>query len=145
MEHGAMVDDGISQARPSLPRALTLALRSQWLFLRVWFRVRRRPLPQVIEELGRVDRIRPSRTGPVRLGRIVARALSIGRYQVRCLYTSLVLFRLLHEEGVDADIVIGLPREPKDKDAHAWIEIDGRDVGPPPGRAHHVELARYGA
>ena len=140
-----MANDGVAQARPSFARAAAIALRSQWLFVLVWFRVRRRALPQVIAELGRVERPRPARTGPVRLGRIVARSLSIGDHQVRCLYTSLVLFRLLREQGVDADIVIGLPREAKDKDAHAWIEIDGRDVGPPPGRAHHVELARYGA
>ena len=140
-----MGNDGIAQARPSFARAVSIAVRSQWLFVLVWFRVRRHPLPQVIAELGRVERVRPARTGPIRLGRIVSRALSVGSHHVRCLYTSLVLFRLLREQGVEADIVIGLPREPKDKDAHAWIEIEGRDVGPPPGRAHHVELARYGA
>ena len=29
------------------------------------------------------------------------------------------------------------------KDAHAWVELAGVDVGPPPGRNGHVELARY--
>jgi hypothetical protein len=140
-----MANEWAGSVRPSFARTATIAARSVWLFVLVWIRVRRDPLPDVITELARVDHVRPPRTGPIRLGRIVSRSLSIGRHQVRCLYTSLVLFRLLHEQGVDADIVIGLPREPKDKDAHAWIEIDGRDVGPPPGRAHHVELARYGS
>jgi len=136
--------DGDAIARPSRARVAGLTARSIWLFAGIWIRVRRRPLPDVVAGLARVERVQPLRAGPVRQGLIVSRALRIGRYQARCLYTSLVLFRLLHEQGVDADIVIGLPREPKDKDAHAWIEIDGRDVGPPPGRAQHVELARYG-
>jgi len=136
-------DDEI--ARPSAAQVAALFARSMWWFAVIWVRVRRRPLPDVIGGLARVERVRPARGRPVRLGLIVSRALRIGPYQVRCLYTSLVLFRLLHEQGVDADIVIGLPREPRDKDAHAWIEIDGRDVGPPPGRAQHVELARYGS
>jgi hypothetical protein len=137
--------DEVEVARPSAVRVASLSARSVWLFALIWVRLRREPLPDVIRGLGRVDRVRPARARPVRMGLIVSRALRIGGYQARCLYTSLVLFRFLHEQGIDADIVIGLPREPKDKDAHAWIEIDGRDVGPPPGRAQHVELARYGS
>jgi Transglutaminase-like superfamily len=136
-------DDEI--ARPSAAEVAALSARSVWWFAVIWVRVRWRPLPDVIGGLARVERVRPARARPVRLGLIVSRSLRVGRYQIRCLYTSLVLFRLLREQGVDADIVIGLPREPRDKDAHAWIEIDGRDVGPPPGRAQHVELARYGS
>jgi len=136
-------DDEIG--RPSAAEVATLSARSVWWFAVIWVRTRRRPLPDVIGGLARVERVRPARARPVRLGLIVSRSLRVGRYQIRCLYTSLVLFRLLREQGVDADIVIGLPREPRDKNAHAWIEIDGRDVGPPPGRAQHVELARYGS
>jgi len=137
--------DSEAVARPSATRVASLSARAIVLFAVVWVRVRRRSLPDVISGLARVERVRPARAGPVRLGLIVSRALRVGSHQARCLYTSLVLFRLLREQGVDADIVIGLPREPRDKDAHAWIEIDGRDVGPPPGRAQHVELARYGS
>jgi hypothetical protein len=137
--------DEVEVARPSAARVASLSVRSVWLCALIWVRLRREQLPDVIRGLARVDRARQARARPVRIGLIVSRALRIGHHQARCLYTSLVLFRLLHEQGVDADIVIGLPREPKDKDAHAWIEIDGRDVGPPPGRAQHVELARYGS
>jgi hypothetical protein len=42
-------------------------------------------------------------------------------------------------------LVIGLPREAITKDAHAWVELDGTDVGPPPGRAGHEPMARFGA
>jgi hypothetical protein len=48
------------------------------------------------------------------------------------------------EQGQSAEVVIGLPQEPLDNKAHAWVEIDGVDVGPPPGRQGHEELARYG-
>ena len=137
--------DEVEVARPSPARVAAISARSLWWFTVIWVRVRRGALPDVIARLARVERVRPARAGPVRTGLIVSRTLRIGRHQARCLYTSLVLFRLLREAGVDADIVIGLPREPKDKDAHAWIEIAGRDVGPPPGRTQHVELARYGS
>jgi Transglutaminase-like superfamily len=62
----------------------------------------------------------------------------------RCLYNAIVLYGLLRRQGDGAQVVIGLPTAPVDKDAHAWVEVDGRDVGPPPGQAHHEELARYG-
>ena len=54
-----------------------------------------------------------------------------------------MLFRLLRAQGEEPELVIGLPLEPRDRDAHAWIELAGRDVGPPPGKGRHVELARY--
>ena len=36
-----------------------------------------------------------------------------------------------------------LPGEARDQTAHAWVELNGRDVGPPPGRNGHAELARF--
>ena len=73
----------------------------------------------------------------------MSRSLGLGPFRARCLFTSMVLFRMLRDQGDDAELVIGLPLEPKDKDAHAWVELGGRDVGPPPGRGRHEELARY--
>ena len=80
---------------------------------------------------------------PDRLGRIVHRVLRLGPYRPRCLVSSLVVFRLLRREGVDAELVIGLPTQARTKDAHSWIEVDGKDVGPPPGRGTQIELVRY--
>jgi hypothetical protein len=57
--------------------------------------------------------------------------------------SALVLFRLLRRQGDPAELVIGLPATAADQNAHAWIELDGRDVGPAPGRNGHVELARF--
>ena len=42
-----------------------------------------------------------------------------------------------------AELVIGLPKNPADKAAHAWVELDGIDVGPPPGRNGHEQMARF--
>jgi hypothetical protein len=83
------------------------------------------------------------RENPRRLSRAVDRILRIGRRQPTCLVSSLVLFKLLREQGDPAEIVIGLPDSPADKDAHAWVELDGVDVGPPPGRSGHAEMARF--
>jgi hypothetical protein len=128
----------------SLAGKAAIAGRAILLFAIVRLRLRSRPLPELIEELGRVDRPTGPRARPVRVGRIVARTLAVGPVRARCLHTSLVLYRLLREQGDAAVLVLGLPQEPRDKDAHAWVEIDGRDIGPPPGRGTHEELARYG-
>ena len=105
--------------------------------------LRRYPLPEIVARIARTPPTSKTLANPRRLGRIVARVLRVGPWRARCLHTSLVLLRLLREQGDEADLVIGLPREPRDKDAHAWIEIDGADMGPPPGRGHHEEIARY--
>ena len=57
--------------------------------------------------------------------------------------SALVLYRLLREQGDEPELVIGLPQTAADKDAHAWVELGGVDVGPPPGRGTHEELARF--
>jgi hypothetical protein len=106
--------------------------------------VRRRPLPAVVATLrepARTDRTLYAH--PRRLGQLVYMVLRFGPLKARCLFTSLVLFRLLREQGDDVELVIGLPREPRDKDAHAWLEIGGVDVGPPPGKGRHEQIARY--
>jgi hypothetical protein len=106
--------------------------------------LRRNPLPEVARRLAAVS-ARRAAVDERRLGRIVMQVLWIGPFRPRCLYTALVLYRLLHQQGVAAELVIGLPSTPTSKDAHAWVEVRGRDVGPPPGRNGHEELARYDA
>jgi hypothetical protein len=103
--------------------------------------VRRRPLPELIERIGRVSRAPRRRYGPEHLSRAVERALRLAR--PTCLVSSLVLYRLLHEQGEPAELVIGPPLSRPHRVAHAWVEIEGRDVGPPPGRAGREVLARF--
>ena len=123
---------------------VVLAARIWALAVYVHLATRRRPLPQVVASLARRGESR-RRTGvnPVRLGTIVTRVLTFRGTPPRCLIAALVAFRLNRAEGHGVEIVIGLPSRPIDKDAHAWLEINGRDVGPPPGQFGHLELARY--
>lgn len=131
---------------PHLPVAASLSLQARVRFWGTSVRIglRRHRLPDLVRRLGSAPRRRPTNTSPEHLGRIVERTLHRGPVRERCLLTSLVLYRLLREEGRRAELVIGLPDHPRDQEAHAWVEIDGVDVGPPPGRGRHAELARYG-
>jgi hypothetical protein len=113
-------------------------------FVLVAINLRRRPLREFVAGLNMPTRVRERRFPPRKLGVMVHRSLSVGSLNPRCLPTSLVLYRLLLEQGDAPQLVIGLPERPQSKDAHAWVEIDGTDVGPPPGRGRHVELTRYG-
>jgi Uncharacterised nucleotidyltransferase/Transglutaminase-like superfamily len=122
---------------------VVLAARIWWVFLEVVAVERRHPLPQVTERLALGPKPAGRSVEPRRLGRIVGRVLRIGRWQPRCLFSALVLYRMLHEQGDPAELVIGLHPQPLSKDAHAWVEVGGLDVGPPPGGRGHVPLARY--
>ena len=119
-----------------------LALRIWTLYPRVLAGLRREQLPAFVARFGRTGRSRAAHS-PARLSHAVDRSLRLGTRRPRCLVSSLVLYRLLREQGDDAELVIGLPQTPADKDAHAWVELAGRDVGPPPGRGPHEELARF--
>ncbi len=76
------------------------------------------------------------------LSRAVDRSLRVGGRRPRCLFNALVLFRLLREQGDSPELIIGLAEVPTDERAHAWVELEGRDVGPPPGRSGHRDMAR---
>lgn len=117
------------------------------LFLRVWItyaHVRRGlgrgPLPAFVRELGDAP-VRAERHPPLLLSLAVHRSLKALR--PRCLTGALVLYRLLHEQGDPAELVIGLPPDATGHAAHAWVELAGRDVGPPPGRGRHAPMARF--
>ena len=129
---------------PKLRWKISLAVRIWLTFLLVGTGLRRRSLPELVARLGRPRRAHFYGVPPPRLGIIVARVLRLGRRRARCLTSSLVLYRLLRHQGLPAELVIGLPEAPRDRQAHAWVEVERADIGPPPGRSGHVELARYG-
>ena len=133
----------MSEPPLSLRAKAGLALRIWSLYPRVMVALRREELPAYVARLGKTES-RGRRLTPDRLARAVDRSLRVGSHRPRCLVNAVVLFRLLREQGDGAELVIGLPQTPADKDAHAWIELDGVDVGPPPGRGTHEELARFG-
>ena len=119
----------------------TFALGAMATAGRINLALRRKPLPEVVQSLGHPTD-RPFHN-PRQLTHWVDRSLRLGPFMPRCVVRSLVLYHYLRREGWPAEIVIGLPDRPADKNAHAWIEVDGQDVGPPPGRGQHVEMARY--
>jgi hypothetical protein len=120
---------------------ILLLVRIWWIAAGIPLAIRRRPLPDVVRRLGarRGHRTWP----PLLLSRAVSRGLRIGPWQPRCIIRALVLYRLLRAQGTPAELVIGLSERATSTDAHAWIEVAGRDVGPAPGRFGHQELVRY--
>ncbi len=117
-----------------------LAARVWITYARVLRGLRRGPLPAFVRDLGKAP-LRAERHSPALLSLAVHRSLKVLR--PRCLAGALVLYRLLHEQGETAELVIGLPPDARNHDAHAWVELADRDVGPPPGRGQHRELARF--
>jgi hypothetical protein len=122
---------------------LALAGRIWLIYLRVAALLRRQPLHDVINSLGSTSgRAKPPDVA-THYSRAIHRALRLGDRRPRCLPSALVLYRLLRAGNIPAELVIGLPATPTSPIAHAWVELDGQDIGPPPGRHHHEELARY--
>lgn len=122
------------------------------LVARIWGTViaagialRREGLPSVVERFARPPARGARRMPAQKLSRAVSRALALGPWRPRCLLRSLALYRLLRAQGDLAQLVIGLPRDSHTSDAHAWVELDGQDVGPAPGRLNSEELVRYPA
>ena len=124
------------------PAKVRLAVRVWCAYVRVRVGIRRSPLPAFVRELGRTA-VRAEGHPPTLLSLAVHRSLQLGPLRPRCLTGALVLYRLLCEQGDRAEVVIGLPPDARDHAAHAWVELDERDVGPPPGRGTHAPIARF--
>jgi hypothetical protein len=133
-----------SPSHLSVPAKLGLALRIWSHYAVIRRRVPREALPDLVADLSRRARPAARHHPPARLSRAVDRALRVGSRQPTCLVNSLVLFQLLREQGDEAELVIGLPGSGRSRTAHAWVELDGEDVGPSPGRSYHAPLARFG-
>jgi hypothetical protein len=129
--------------KPSAKARLALRVWARYLSIRP--RISRTSVPRLAEALaeGGGPGTRRPRTSPYRLSRAVERSLHIGPWRPRCLTNALVLYRLLREQGDDAQLVIGLPTDAATHEAHAWVELGGLDLGPAPGRSGHEALARF--
>jgi hypothetical protein len=119
-----------------------LALRVWRTYARVRLGRRRSPLPVFVRHLGRTP-VHADPHPPALLSLAVHRSLQLGPLRPSCLTNALVLYRLLREQGDSAEVVIGLPPNARDHAAHAWVELDNRDIGPPPGRGSHEAIARF--
>jgi Transglutaminase-like superfamily len=130
-------------SRLTVPQKARLAARIWLRYLLVMVDLRRRPLPDLVDGLARTNgRSSEGAYRPATLSNAIHRSLRLGSHRPRCLVNALVLFRLLREQGEPAELVIGLKPDARDQRAHAWVELEGRDVGPPPGRFGHEEMAR---
>jgi len=131
---------------PTTPLTFTQKVQ---LLLRVWITYlqvsarRNRPLPAQVQALTRKHGPKATHIPVAKVRRAIHLGLRAGKLTPRCLPNALVMFRILHEQGDDPVLVIGLPRVAENHIAHAWVELDGQDVGPPPGRGDHTELARF--
>ncbi len=105
--------------------------------------LRRDSLSTLVQRLDVRDGARDEVDDPARLSRIVDKGLSVFGLRPRCLILALVLFRVMRERGIPAEVVIGIPHQAEDHLAHAWVEVDNVDFGPPPGKGRHEELVRY--
>ncbi len=120
---------------------LRLAIEIVTAYLLARRAMRRAPIVSVLAELrsersppapASSDRARVEGSDDVlaqarRLGRAVARTLSLLPGDTRCLVRSLVLVRLLARRGVSTKLVIGTRAAP-DFLAHAWVEYAGDPV-----------------
>ena len=119
------------------------------LFIRIWMSylrvvlMARKPLPDQVKALQARSVRSAHPIAPSTLGRAIHRGLRVGPITPRCLPKALIMFEILHEQGAAPELVIGLPKQPSGHEAHAWVELDSVDVGPPPGQSGHEELARY--
>lgn len=133
----------VSEALP-VSAKVGLAVRIWRCFLVVRWEMKRYPLPELVAKLGAPFSPTQGRHAPHQLSRAVHRCLRIRWFQSTCLMRSLVLYRLLREQGERAELVIGLPAGATTHEAHAWVELNGRDFGPPPGRGTHLPIVRFG-
>jgi hypothetical protein len=135
-----MADEPLS---PAAKAALAARILRRYAVVRA--RLFREPLPGLASRLGRKkEQADGRRHSAAQLSRAVDRTLRLGSRRPSCLASSLVLYSLLREQGDAAELAIGLRERPTDKTAHAWVELDGVDVGPPPGSHGHVALAHFG-
>ena len=135
-------------ARPPNPRAPLGLLGKVRLLWEVWttaaavvIGLRRERLPALVARMGKPEGRQPK--PPTLLSRAVSRGLRLGPWKPRCLIRALVLYRLLRSQGDNAVLVIGLADARPSTEAHAWVELGGRDVGPAPGANGHRALVRY--
>ena len=92
----------------------------------------------------RERRIRAARqTRPERVAWLVEAAARQSWPRPTCLRQSLVLYELLKQQGQDARLMIGTTMQRGDFQAHAWVEVDGREFGGE-GQPRYAELVSFG-
>ena len=127
-----------------LVKALSLSRGDWWLLTRAWvllllvevgLRSRMmsfRRMQKILAPKSRtLDKSQPEDAwGTIRrLQRWVDIAARYHLYPMTCLRRSLVLQRLLGQQGIAANLQIGVRKEEENLDAHAWLEYHGLPIG----------------
>jgi Transglutaminase-like superfamily len=120
-------------------RIVVWALQSRWALHRggivaaVAFARRAAPCRDDARSGSRSDseQVRSDVATGKQLSSIVALVLGHMPGDTRCLVRSLVLLRLLSEQGVAGQVVLAVRRE--SAEAHAWVEVEGAPVSTPAG------------
>jgi len=122
------------------PRERHLLLRAWWRFLVVHLALPLVSLTRLLPRGPAPGTPTPSLSAD-RIGWLVTVA---GRYapgRTTCLTQAVVLAWILHREGIEATLRIGVARRADDLVAHAWLEHDGRVVfGLPDEQTYHPLL-----
>jgi hypothetical protein len=146
---GCVADDRRRVARPVRRTRVKAVAEKVRTLVAVWLRyvkirrlLRRHRLAEVTQRLAGPGKAWSSRN-VAGMSHAVDRALLGPAGPIRCLPRALVLYSLLREHSVAAELVIGVEPSSRSHEAHAWVEVGGRDVGPRPGRMGRAELARY--
>lgn len=153
--------------RSKLDRFLALNKEEKRLFLRAWLLLlgvdlglRWIPFKQLRALLRlEADQVRKAEEGPSldrslseerarawRTWQVMDKAARNHLYEMTCLRRSLVLQRLLIDQGLKAELKIGVRKDDGNLLAHAWVELDGAAVGDQAGiEQSYAQLARLGA
>ncbi len=130
---------------PPLTRRDKLSLVSEILplYLRARWQMRRPDVRDIVEHLRGTPAGKPRQEFPLacRLGRAVARTLSLLPTDNRCLARSLVLDAMLTHRGLQSMLIIAVRAQPKFA-AHAWVEHAGIPLLAPGSSAYQriIEL-----
>ena len=125
----------------SLARFFALDAWERRVLVRAWFLL---PLTAArVRWLGLARAQATSRSGPrlqgaeamalaQRIARWVHLASRHGPFRPTCLPLSLVLQRLLREQGIESDLRFGVRKAAGFLEGHAWVERDGVALADPP-------------
>ena len=121
---------------------LRLAMVVASRYVRVRVDLHREPLPDLVARYSGAQR-HPHHYPVHTLRRAVDRLLVLPGRPLRCLPRALVMYSLVVEQDQNPRLMVGIPEAGDSNRAHAWVEIDGVDVGPSPGRAGHQPMVAY--
>jgi hypothetical protein len=121
--------------------------RGAWVALRVprWLDPDRLPLLLAVPELPAGRNVQEPSAETIRAARGILRRLERipgGRWRGTCLYRSAAEVLLLRAGGQPARLQLGVQHAGEEVGAHAWVECDGRPVGPDAAEADRYTALR---